>query len=681
MTQQTIRKHRPKISLRVKIFIAFLIVGVPPVSISLGTAFFKGMDIREKSIGIRFESVAGWMAEGIESSFSDEISEAESLALAPAVLDAVADANKTYEGIDQEAIEKEINAIDVEWQTSPKINDRIRQYLSNPVSGYLQSILDLRADKYAEIFVTDEQGAIVGATGKTTDFYQADETWWKRAFNSGNGFNIVEGVAFDDSTKLETITIAVPVRDPASHTVMGVLKVVMKLEYLFRPIKTLRVGPMGGYAGLTNGDQELLATSGPSRAGRVPINFWEKIVSGNKGWTLAHNELDEKYVIGFAAIETDGINGDITLTGGKWYVFFHESASEAYARIYSLVTPVFMIGFGLVLGLSLLGFFATSRIVRPIRLLREEAQYIARGDLGRQVEVRTNDEIELLADDINLMSAKLRDVHADLEQKIEERTTELSEANKRLEAQRSVLLKVNKQLMKASTLKSEFLADICDGLNNPVVNIIRLAENVLEKSSEKLDDMQADYLGDVLSNAKHLHQLISEVSTLARATSGKMEMNLSKFNVEKTLREVLDTVKSLATEKNIKFEFKTDGNVGELDADVNLFKHIIFSLYTNAIKYGRINGTVITESCIADDSIEISVSDTGIGIRPEDQERIFHEFEKVESSQTPYYEGMGTGLALAQRFVEMHGGKIWVESEHGKGSKFIFRIPLSQGRN
>jgi len=341
-----------------------------------------------------------------------------------------------------------------------------------------------------------------------------------------------------------------------------------------------------------------------------------------------------------------------------------------------------MIGFGLVLGLSLLGFFATSRIVRPIRLLREEAQYIARGDLGRQVKVYTNDEIELLADDINLMSGKLKEVQTDLEQKIEERTAELSEANKRLEAQRSVLLKVNKQLMKASTLKSEFLADICDGLKNPALNIIRLAENVVQNSGDKLEQIQKDYLGDVLSNAKHLYQLISEVFMLARATSGKMEMNVSTFRVEEVLREVQDTVKALATEKNIRFDFKTDGKVDELKADVNLFKHIVFNLYTNAIKYGRINGTVTTESCIADDSVEISVEDTGIGIRPEDQERIFHEFEKVESSKTPYYsEGMGTGLALARRFVEMHGGKIWVESEHGKGSKFIFRIPSSHDQS
>jgi signal transduction histidine kinase len=681
MTQQTPQKRKPKISLRVKIFIAFLIVGVPPVSISLGTALIKGIDIRETNVGTRFENMAVWMSEGIKASFSDEISEAQSLALAPTLLDAVADANKSYEGKDQEEIEKEINALDVEWQTSKKITDRMRSYLSNPVSGYLQNILELQADKYAEIFVTDEQGAIVGATGKTTDFYQADEAWWKDAFNSGNGFNIIEGLAFDESTQLETITIAVPVRDPASRTVMGVLKVIMKSEYLFREIKTLQVGTKGGYVGLISKDQELLATSGPLRTGRVSVDFWEKIVSENKGWTIALNELDEENVIGFAAIEIDGIDADVTLTGGKWYVFFYESADEAYERIYAMATPVFMIGFGLVLGLSLLGFFATSRIVMPIRLLREEAQYIARGDLGRQVDVRTNDEIELLADDINLMSARLKDTHAELEEKIEERTTELSEANKRLEAQRSVLLKVNKQLMKASTLKSEFLADICDGLNNPVVNIMRLAENIVENSGDNLIGTQRDYLGDVLSNAKHLNQLISAVSTLARATSGKIEINRSRFKVEKTLREVQDTVKTLATEKNIKFEFNTDGNVDELDADVNLFKHIVFSLYTNAIKYGRINGKVITESCIADDSVEISVADTGIGIRPEDQERIFREFEKVESAQTPYYEDMGTGLALAKRFVEMHGGKIWVVSEHGKGSKFIFRIPLSQAND
>jgi len=678
MTQQAQRKRKPKVSLRVKIFVAFLIVGIPPVSITLMTAFFKGLEVRSSSIGARFENMAAWMADGIESRFSDEISEAQSVALAPVLLEATAAVNESYEGKSQEAIQDEINAIDIEWQTSPKINDRIRGYLSNAVSRHLQNILELRSEKYAEIFVTDEQGAIIGATGKTTDFYQADEDWWRRAFNRGNGRNVIAGIEFDESTQRETITVAVPVRDPASRTVMGVLKVVMKSDYLFRAVRTLRVEERGGYAGLTNRERELLATSAPSRTGRVPINFWETIVGQGKGWATALDEMDEKYIVGFSVVDTGDIDADIILNGGKWYVFFYENANAAYARIYQMTGPVFALGFFLVLVLSLLGFFATNKIVMPIRLLREEAQYIARGDLGRRVEVRTNDEIELLADDINIMSQKLKETHADLEQKIEERTTELSEANKRLEAQRSVLLKVNKQLMKASTLKSEFLADICDGLSNPVLNIIELVKNVTEKGVDQLEGKDRSYLNDVLSNAKHLHQLISEVFILARATSGRMEMKLSEFRVEDVLREVQDSVKALATEKNIQFEFDIAADVGEISADVNLFKHIVFNLYTNAIKYGRLNGKVETSSCVVDDSLEVAVADTGVGIRPEDRERIFYEFEKVESAQTPYYEGKGVGLPLAQRFVEMHGGKIWVESEYGKGSKFIFRIPLKQ---
>jgi signal transduction histidine kinase len=680
MSQKAPKRRKPKISLRVKIFIAFIIVGFPPVSITLLSGFVIGMGLREASVGARFESMAVWLAEGIESSFSDEILEAHSLALAPILLDAVADANMSYAGRDQKEIEEEINAFDVEWRNAPKINEKIRGYLSTPVSKYLQSILDLRSDKYAEIFVTDEQGALVGSTGKTTDFYQADEEWWEKAFNRGNGRNIIQGVEFDESTQRETITVAVPVRDQASHTVVGVLKVVMKTEYLFRSINSLHVDEEGGYAALTNRKRDLLTTSAPEPPVRVPVNFWETIVSRGKGSAKALGEMDEEHIVGFAAVETDSIDGEVLLTGGKWYVYFYESSEGTYERIYSMTYLVLSLGLGLALFLSVLGYIAASRVVRPIRLLREEAQYIARGDLGRKIEVKSNDEIELLAEDINMMSEKLKEVHSELEERIEDRTSELSEANKRLEAQRGVLLKVNKQLMKASTLKSEFLADICDGLNNPVHNIISLAENVLNKGVDQLDEMQQAYLGDVLSNAKHLHQLISEVFTLARATSGKMELTVSTLDVEKALRDVQETVKALATEKNIQFEFAIDDTVGEFEADVNLFKHVVFNLYTNAIKYGRINGKVTIASAMVDDALEVSVTDTGIGIRPEDQERIFYEFEKIESAQTPYYEGSGMGLALAQRFVEMHGGKIWVESQHGKGSTFVFRIPMSQGK-
>jgi signal transduction histidine kinase len=670
-------KKGPKISLRVKTFIALLIVGVPALVITLLAAYFAGTGISRSSIGTRFQTVAEWMSDEIESNLSSEILEIRSLALTPTHRDVVADANKSYGSKHQKAILAKIMRVDVQWRADPAVSDTIRVYLSNPVSQYLHSILELRANKYAEIFVTDELGAIVGATGKTSDFYQADENWWVRAFNRGNGRNIVEGVEFDESTQVRSMTIAVPVRDPASNTVMGVLKVVMKAEYLFASVSALRIGE-SGYTGLATKDGELLATSAPARPARVTNTFWRAIVGEANGWTTADDEMGEENVLGFAVVGTRKIDGEVSLTGGKWHVFFYQNVHEAYARISAAVYKVFSLGLGLILVVSVLGFYATNWIVMPIRLLREEAQYIAQGDLGRRVEVHTNDEIELLAEEINIMSQRLKETHSNLEQKIEERTTELSEANKKLEAQREVLLKVNKQLMKASTLKSQFLADICDGLNNPVLNILRLAEVVTQQDAGGLDEAQRNYLSDILANAKHLHQLLNEVFTLAKATSGKMELTLSEFSVESVLREVQDTVRALASEKNIKFEFNIDDNVGAITGDVNLFKHIIFNLYTNAIKYNKINGKVLVAASRVDDSAEISVSDTGVGIRREDQERIFREFERVEDAQEPYYEGAGMGLTLAQRFVEMHGGEIRVKSEYGKGSKFIFTIPLTQ---
>ncbi|MBI4830181.1 MAG: sensor histidine kinase [Candidatus Lindowbacteria bacterium] len=678
MNHEASAKRRPKISLRVKIFLALLIVGIPPLAVTLLAAYFAGTDIRQYYVGTRFQTLAEWMSDEIKVNFTSEISEAKGLALTPTLLNAVTSANESYKEKSHEAILSEITRIDGEWQSFPGINDMIRGYLSNPVSRYLQDILKLRANKYTEIFVTDEKGALVGATGKTTDFYQADEDWWVDAFNNGNGRNIVQGVVFDESTQVNSITIAVPVRDPASNTVMGVLKVVVKTDYLFHSVNTLRMEE-GGYAGLiASSDGKLLAASASDKIDRVSEDFWRKIVKEGNGWTNAVDRKNAQNVVGFAVVDTRDIDGEARFLGGKWHVFFNQGLRQASARISAMASKLFALGLGLVLILSVLGFYATNWIVMPIRLLREEAQYIAQGDLGRRVEVHTNDEIELLADEINSMSQKLKETHGNLEQKIEERTAELFEANKKLESQRGVLLKVNKQLMKASTLKSQFLADICDGLNNPVLNVIGLAETVLQKGTEQLNVDQRNYLKDIVSNAKHLHQLINEVFTLAKATSGKMELIVSQFRVDLALQEVYETVRALASEKNIKFEFAIDGAVGNLDADSNLFKHIVFNLYTNAIKYNKINGKVVVTACLADDSVEVSVADTGIGIRREDQERIFYEFERVEDTQEPYYEGTGMGLALAQRFVEMHGGKIWVESEFGKGSKFIFRIPLAQ---
>ncbi|GAB4330185.1 MAG: hypothetical protein Kow0099_00610 [Candidatus Abyssubacteria bacterium] len=675
MSQGISLRKGPRISLRVKTFIALLLVGVPPMFIALLLAYLSGTGIHEYYTGTRFQSFAQWISREMKASIVSEIAEAKTLALTPTVLQAVSDANRTYEGKEQEAIVRQLEVLDEEWTSASKVSESMRSYLSNNVSRYLQSILKHRSDKYAEIIVTDEYGGLVGATGKTSDFYQGDEDWWKTSFHAGNGRDLVEGVGLDESTQVRSLTIAVPVRDPESNTVMGVLKMVVRADYLFRSVDLFRIDNTG-FAGLTTSDGVLLATSAPSKPARVIENFWRPIVELTNGWKKAHDEKGEEHVIGFAGVDLGDINAEVRLTGSKWFVFFYQSISEGYARISALAWKVFSLGFVLVLGLSALGFYATNRIVMPIRLLREEAQYIAQGDLGRQVEVHTNDEIELLAEEINIMSAKLKETHANLEQRIEERTTELSEANKKLEAQREVLLKVNKQLMKASTLKSQFLADICDGLTNPVMNIIRLAE-VVSKQPLSLDASAKEYLGDILSNAKHLHQLINEVFTLAKATSGKIELNLTEFDVGEVLREVHETVRALASERNIRFEFSIDPGVGQITADMSLFRHIIFNLYTNAIKYNRINEKITVSATRVDDSLEIAVEDRGIGIRAEDQERIFHEFERVEDAQEPYFEGTGMGLALAQRFVEMHGGKIWVESEYGKGSRFVFRIPSS----
>jgi signal transduction histidine kinase len=669
-------RTKPRISLRVKIFIALLIVGVPPLIIALLVAYFLGTNIRQYYIGSRFQDLSQWIAEEINSSLSSEIMEAEGIAIAPTIVDAVNEANRLHKNKSTESAMAEITALDEEWKSVPNINDKIRPYLSNAVSQYLKNFLELRSDKYTEIFVTDELGALVGATGKTTDFYQGDEDWWTRAFNRGNGRNVVQGIEFDESTQVKSIAIAVPVREPVSKTVIGVLKMVLRADYLFRSVNTLRIEG-SGYAGLMTKDGELLATSALVHSPRVSPNFWRNIVSQSRGWTNAVDEKAEENVLGFSEIDTSGLDGEAFLTGGKWYVFFHQNASDAFGRISAMASKVLSLGLGLVLVLSILGFYATNRIVMPIRLLREEAQYIARGDLGRRVEVHTNDEIELLAEEINIMSEKLKETHSNLEQKIEERTTELSEANKKLEAQREVLLKVNKQLMKASTLKSQFLAEICDGLNNPVLNVIRLAE-VVDQESGGMNELQKAYVDDILSNAKHLHQLINEVFTLARATSGKIELNLSDVSVEEMLHDVHETARALASEKNIKFEFRIEPNINTIVADSNLFKHIIFNLYTNAIKYNRINGKIIVTAARVNGMVEISVTDTGVGIRAEDQERIFHEFERVDEGREPYHEGAGMGLALVQRFVEMHGGKIWVESQYGKGSSFIFRLPITQ---
>lgn len=252
------------------------------------------------------------------------------------------------------------------------------------------------------------------------------------------------------------------------------------------------------------------------------------------------------------------------------------------------------------------------------------------------------------------------------------------------------LQRMNVELERLNHLKSRFLANMSHELRTPLNTILGFSEVLLEKTRGGLTPEQERYIRNIQNAGKYLLELVNNVLDLSRIESGKYDMVYETFSLKQMADEVIRTVEPLASRKNIKIHLNIQDGIGDITADKIKLKQILYNLLNNAIKFtpeaGRI-GLVITKDknrpgkygSLPPDAevIVCSVWDTGIGIKPEDQARIFDEFEQADSSLSRQAGGAGLGLALTKRFVELHGGEITVESSPGKGSTFTFFIPAS----
>jgi signal transduction histidine kinase len=233
-----------------------------------------------------------------------------------------------------------------------------------------------------------------------------------------------------------------------------------------------------------------------------------------------------------------------------------------------------------------------------------------------------------------------------------------------------------RQLEVANRHKSEFLANMSHELRTPLNAIIGFSEVLLERMFGEINDKQEEYLQDVLTSGRHLLSLINDILDLSKVEAGRMELDLTSFDVPAAVDNALTLVRERAARHGIALALTVEEGVDGLVADERKVKQILLNLLSNAVKFTPEGGRVEVRVARVNGAVEISVTDSGIGIAPEDQEAVFDEFRQVGSDYARKREGTGLGLALVKRFVELHGGRIWVKSVLGEGSTFTFSIPL-----
>jgi signal transduction histidine kinase len=238
----------------------------------------------------------------------------------------------------------------------------------------------------------------------------------------------------------------------------------------------------------------------------------------------------------------------------------------------------------------------------------------------------------------------------------------------------------SRELEKANRHKSEFLANMSHELRTPLNAIIGFSEVLSEQMFGEVNEKQLEYLKDIHSSGHHLLTLINDILDLSKIEAGRMELELSQFDMGLLLENSLTLVRERATRHGLTLKLDVDDGVDEWVADQRKVKQVVINLLSNAVKFTPPGGSVTLRARHVGqgngaDAVEVAVVDTGVGIAPEEQQLVFEEFRQASGDYLRKSEGTGLGLSLAKRFVELHGGAMRVESELGKGSTFAFILP------
>jgi two-component system, NtrC family, sensor kinase len=348
-----------------------------------------------------------------------------------------------------------------------------------------------------------------------------------------------------------------------------------------------------------------------------------------------------------------------------WLVFVELPATEAYAPLYAALQRLALVLLA-ALGFAVLaGMFLAGRMVGPIQALREGAERIGGGDLSQRIRIKTGDELEALADQFNDMAGRLQESYAGLEQKVEERTREVEEKSHQLEM--------------ASQHKSQFLASMSHELRTPLNAIIGLTEMMVSNAARFGTEKAAEPLRRVHRAGTHLLGLINQVLDLSKIEAGKLELSPDWVNLAPLINEVVDTARPLAEQNNNRLVVKSQENLGSLTVDPMRLRQILLNLLSNACKFTKQGEVTLLARKMTKQGnwIEFAVSDTGIGMTPEQQAKLFEEFTQADSSTARQYGGTGLGLAITRKLARMMGGDVTLTSEAGKGSTFTVRLPAS----
>ncbi|MDD4909721.1 MAG: ATP-binding protein [Candidatus Omnitrophica bacterium] len=780
-----------KYNLQQKIMFIFCAGALFLVLLGVGFGYFMGFGLIRDIARKDHAKMAALISEAAKRIVEEGISDAVVYSRSQLWLEHVKAANLKYEsqGLQAEDVKKELLAIDKQWAAAPDDSDLVRDYLGGTLGQRLKRVVEDDAD-ISEMIITDRQGALVAASAKTSDFYQADERWWQEAFNNKKA--IVEDIAFDESSNTFSMAVAIPLQGEGGD-VIGVCKVGLEVGRVLSVFENFRIGNTGR-AVLVNNDGYIIYRSGarPFQQRFLSEEAFRDISKKESGWLISGDPHDRA---GGVFISYVGVRSGILAENNiRWKVCIEQDMAEVFGSLNALRWQMMLLIAVLLVSLTPVSYVIARILLGPIKNLRKAVDAVGAGNFDYRIGSRSHDEIgQLLRAFDNMVrelqqtttSVKRLNAEIEIRKKAEERLRELSRAveqspsivvitdlkgdieyvnpkftevtgysmeevlgrnprilksgeispgeykklweaivsggewrgefhNKKkngelywesasishikdgagriahflavkeditarkkaeqaLREAKEELEKKNRELSKLDELKSDFISTVSHELRTPLSIIKEGIGLVLDGITGEINEKQKNVLSASSSNIDRLARIINELLDISKIEAGKVELNRRQVNIADLARQVAASFEPKIKEAGLRLMEEFPEEAADAYVDPDKIVQVFTNLVGNALKFTRL-GHIKISIQKKDRGVECSVSDTGAGITKEDLPKVFDKFQQFSRTTGSGEKGTGLGLSIAKGIVEMHGGKIWVESELGKGTKFSFTL-------
>ena len=682
-----------KIGIRRKITLTIFSSTIITIALGIVISYFFAFNALRDSLGKEYVQMSQMLASFVKESFQDEIENAMTYASRILWIETVEESNARYNNMDADTINRWFSDTDKGWADAGENSPIVREHLENRISLSIKDILKVR-HSISEILITDKLGGLVAASRKPAKFYQADEEWWKEAYNGGKGKVYVGDIESNEPTKALVIPLALPIKD-RDNTVIGVLRETISIDRLFGRLKEFRIGETGHAVLLDRNGYILFHYKIPPMGAKYRSESFDNLLKSEKLYNLIINPYTHKakMFMAFTKIELPIFKEK----GIYWRLFIDQDAEEAFAPLNKFVFNIAIVMLAIIIIMIPVGYILSGFYANPINKLHIATGKILQGDWDYDMNVRTGDEIEEFADSFEAMVSNLKtkqkelteakedmeELARSLEKKVEERTKDLKAAQQRtlhilsdLTDAKNRLERETKELEKVLKIKSDFISTVSHELRTPLAAIKESIAIVLDGVTGNVTESQTEFLNMAKRNVDRLGRLINDILDFQKLESGKMVFNMQKNDMNEVVKETGNTMATLANQKDLEFSLELEENLPQFTFDKDKIIQVLTNLVSNAIKFTDKGGISIKTSSKGN-GIYVAVHDTGIGIKEEDIPKLFREFEQLEKGEDRKTGGTGLGLAISKKMIEGHDGRIWAVSEYGAGSTFTFFLPFA----